>query len=537
MTVRIKALTIAAVALFAAPAAAHAEGTLSPAGCISATSSAHCATGESVTSVNQVALSPDGRQLYAVSPAEGALTIFDRDPATATLKQRSQCFRYDSLHGCENGFILDGATAVTVSPDGKNVYVASSGGDGWLEIFDRAADGSLIEKHPANCLGMGGCTSPNGGLTGPQALAVSPDGASLYIATFRGLLSFDRHADGTLAQRPGDQGCITGLSISGCVLEPNLQGLTDLAISPDGKNVYVGAQQSDKIMTYTRAANGSLARAGCVSQTPDAGCILSDQLVGNSFGLAVSPDGKNVYSASHATGAEPSGVAILDRDPATGVLLPGRSVTLAPTADVAVSPDGHDVYASGDDGITVFERGADGGLVKQSCMNDPMAPAAGCAVVDGLGGSPWAIAIAPDGHGVYTASDDSISAFGRDLPQPATTTTTTTTTATTPATTPTTMPAAVVTRGTGATKLTAKLRSHRLKVKRGKRFSVAYRSNARGSATLQVLKGRKRVLTMKSSTGKAFRVAKKLARGRYTLKLTLKAGGQTAGDSARLEVR
>jgi hypothetical protein len=29
----------------------------------------------------------------------------------------------------------------------------------------------------------------------------------------------------------------------------------------------------------------------------------------------------------------------------------------------------------------------------------------------------------------------------------------------------------------------------------------------------------------------------KLARGKYTIKLTLKSGGQTAGDAARLTVR
>ena len=83
----------------------------------------------------------------------------------------------------------------------------------------------------------------------------------------------------------------------------------------------------------------------------------------------------------------------------------------------------------------------------------------------------------------------------------------------------------------------AKLRSRSVSVKRGKAFNVAYISTIRGTATLELLKGRKRVLTMKSSNGKAFRVAKRLARGGYTLKLTMKAGGQTAGDSAKLTVR
>jgi hypothetical protein len=346
-----------------------------------------------------------------------------------------------------------------------------------------------------------------------------------------------------LEQRPGDQGCITGVSVSGCVLEPNLQGLTDIAISPDSKNVYVGAQQSDKVMTYARAANGSLTRAGCISEIPDAGCIMTDQLVGNSYGLAVSPDGKNVYSASRSTGGEPSGIAVLKRDAATGVLTPGgcvadsgssctHGVALGVTTDVAVSSDGSSVYAATGNGIAMFDRDSAGDLAQKGCIKDTGAPTSGCSTADGLGWSPWAIAISPDGHGVYTASDDSISAFGRDLPKPP---------ATTPVTTQTTTPPPTVvaggTSGNSVKKLVAKLRSHRLKVKRGKKLSVAYSSNVRGTATLQVLKGRKRVLTMKSSNGKAFRIAKKLARGKYTIKLTLRAGGQTAGDSAKLTVR
>ncbi len=122
-----------------------------------------------------------------------------------------------------------------------------------------------------------------------------------------------------------------------------------------------------------------------------------------------------------------------------------------------------------------------------------------------------------------------IAAFSRELP-PAPVTQTQTQTPPAPQGT-------VVTSSTSTTKLVAKLRSRSVKVKRGKAFDVAYVSTIRGTATLEILKGRKRVLTMKASSGKAFRIAKKLSRGGYTLKLTMRAGGQTAGDSARLTVR
>ena len=109
---KIKALAVAAVAVLAAPAAAHAEGKLTQLPSPSATN---------ISQVGQIALSPDSRQLYAVSSADSALTLFDRDPATGGLTQRAQCFRYDGLQGCETGLGMSGARALAVSPDGKSV--------------------------------------------------------------------------------------------------------------------------------------------------------------------------------------------------------------------------------------------------------------------------------------------------------------------------------------------------------------------------------------------------------------------------------
>jgi len=103
---------------------------------------------------------------------------------------------------CADGRGLDGAHAVTVSPDGMSVYVASPFGDA-VAVFDRAADGALAQKAgAAGCVsqtgadGDGGMTCANGrGLDGPVPVEVSPDGKSLYVgALFFGdaVAVFDR---------------------------------------------------------------------------------------------------------------------------------------------------------------------------------------------------------------------------------------------------------------------------------------------------------------------------------------------------------
>ena len=539
---KIKALAVAAVAVLGAPAAAHAEGKLTQLPSPSATN---------INQVGQIALSPDSKQLYAVSGLDSALTLFDRDPATGALTQRAQCFRSDGLQGCDTGIGMQGARAVAVSPDGKSVYVGSSSGN--LSVLDRAADGSLKQKPlPDACFGVGVC-QPVGNLGTPRAIAVSPDGTTVYVASPNSITVFDRDSDGSLHQKPGNNGCITQSVIAGCAQVPWLSNVRDIVASPDGKNVYVGSAGFGAILTFDRAGTGTLSANGGMASSAMPGFVAGDR-ISNPYGLAVSPDGRNVYSASWST--LDSGIAVLDRDPATGALTQAAApsidgcvadgdprcrlgVGVDQVRDVEVSADGRNVYAATIEGVAVFDRAAGGDLTQKplpdGCLQDRMQTLVyGCTPVDGTTES-RSIALSPDGGSVYSTSAQTsmIAAFSRELPAPAITQTQTQTPASGGS------QSTVVTSSTAATttKLVAKLRGRSFKTKHGKAFNVAYVSTIRGTATLQVSKGRKPVLTMKSTTGKAFRITKKLARGTYTLKLTLNAGGQTAGDSAKLIVR
>jgi hypothetical protein len=85
---------------------------------------------------------------------------------------------------------------VTVSADGHNAYVASFLSDS-VAVFDRAADGTLTQKPgTAGCIsdtGAGPCVDGTA-LAGAAAVTVSPDGKNLYAGAFVGnaVAVFDR---------------------------------------------------------------------------------------------------------------------------------------------------------------------------------------------------------------------------------------------------------------------------------------------------------------------------------------------------------
>ena len=110
------------------------------AGCIAPRASDTCAAGRAASVPRDLALSPDGSALLAAFAASDAVGTFDRDPVTGELRQRagrSGCASATGNGGrCAKARALRNPHAVTVSPDGRSVYVAASSSSA-VGIYDR----------------------------------------------------------------------------------------------------------------------------------------------------------------------------------------------------------------------------------------------------------------------------------------------------------------------------------------------------------------------------------------------------------------
>jgi DNA-binding beta-propeller fold protein YncE len=152
--------------------------------------------------------------------------------------------------GCARGRGLGAANAVTVSPDGKNVYVAGSGTDS-VAILRRDPDTGGLTQAPGRsaCIsqaGGAGCTIGEA-LDDPEDLAVSPDGRNVYVVsgTIHALAVLARNPrTGTLSQLPGRWGCLIRGGVAGCQRARGLTVAVGVTVSRDGRNVYTAGEHN-----------------------------------------------------------------------------------------------------------------------------------------------------------------------------------------------------------------------------------------------------------------------------------------------------
>ncbi len=350
-----------------------------------------------------VKVSPDGRQVLVTSYADNAITWFNRNNSNGTLT-------YVDSRSNENipGDVLLGASGLSISKDGKNVYVASSDG-GSVEVFRRNQNtGNLtfmnsFSETENNVSGLGGTvaitvsadeqqvyatgtendalvvfnrnittgeisyqeTLRNGeqnitDLDFPVALAVSDKFDEVYVADFgsNALLSFHRNeSEATLDFGFSERG--SGLGITG------LRGAETAVISPDGNYLYVAAKEGDAVSIFARnPENGSLTY---VDYLEDGGGL--DGLNGATE-IIISADGTDVYIA----GFWDNTVTHFQRDINTGLLTFSDKEKdglfgvdgISGTNSLVFSENENYVYAAGfwDNAIGIFARNSDDGTLE-----------------------------------------------------------------------------------------------------------------------------------------------------------------------------
>jgi DNA-binding beta-propeller fold protein YncE len=279
---------------------------------------------------------------------------------------------------------------IVVSPDGKSVYVANNYFPAGtppkgISQYNVGPDGTLTPKNPP--------AVPT--VASPVAVAISPDGKSVYVVPDgQGIAQFDVGAGGQLS--PKNPPIVS--------VPPSPQGgryLIAVAVTPDGKSVYVLDWNENEIFQYDVGADGTLS-------PKDPPSVDSHGLA--PFAVAVSPDGHSVYVVDRALQfVGGSGVAQYDVGP-NGVLSPKTPATVATgpflsrgfgsPEGVAVSPDGKSVYVPADTGVvSQYDVRADGTLSPKS----PPTVAAG--------EYPISMALSPDGQSAYVVSGSAIAQY------------------------------------------------------------------------------------------------------------------------------
>jgi fibronectin-binding autotransporter adhesin len=189
-----KGLVAAAVAvatLVSGGAALAATGELNPRGCIGDNDTGLDTCGQSTDGlgiVYSVAVSADGRSVYAAGGGDDAIVTFRRNRTTGALTPAGCIDDNDSgADTCDPSTDgLDGASSVAVSADGRSVYVASDPDDAIVRFRRNRTTGAL---KPGGCVddndtGPDTCARSTDGLNGANSVAVSADGRSVYAASF-----------------------------------------------------------------------------------------------------------------------------------------------------------------------------------------------------------------------------------------------------------------------------------------------------------------------------------------------------------------
>ncbi|HKT83108.1 MAG TPA: beta-propeller fold lactonase family protein [Solirubrobacterales bacterium] len=352
------------------------------AGCVAAKGAAGCAAAIGLDEPNSVAISPDGRNVYATSRAGNSITAFVRNRKTGALRQLppplAGCISGLPIPGCAAGLALVAPDVVVISPDGNNVYVGSFFGNSVAAFSRNPTTGALTQlAGSAACIAeeTAGCTKGIA-LKSVEGLAISPNGANIYAAAAlsNAVVTLSRDpSTGALAQASDGSGCIVESALTGCTLGRQLGGANAVAVSPDGTGVYVTSLLSNSVTSFSRdPASGVLTQregtGGCLIFLRSAGCSFGRALFAPE-GLAMAPGGKSVYVAAFKTGA----IDVLNRGKAGSVAQkPGTAGCLAApslsdctparalkgASSIALSPDGRYLYSTSfeSDAVDVFRR-------------------------------------------------------------------------------------------------------------------------------------------------------------------------------------
>ena len=352
-----------------------------------------CVDGDALLGVNQVVVSPDGLFVYAIAASSNALSWFARDAETGALTQGGCLKAAPRGDRCSGSFGLWDPQDLAIAPDGRNLYVSSSVDDSVTTLTRDAETGAVAWTGCVSGSGSDGLCADGTGMDGASSLAGSPDGATIYLASGRaGALSwFDRDpATGALVQR----GCLREVPVErgSCSSSEDVEGISDVLASADGNDVYVATPST--VVDFRRDPDGRLERVACVEHAEPAGddrvapdeedeeedeeeedegeedaelaaaepCGPAKALMGVNH-LAGTPDGRTIVASGYAlTAFAREGGGVLRQLACAESHASYRSCLASPRVEgvrsATISPDGTTMYVTSSNGVSAYTLAA-----------------------------------------------------------------------------------------------------------------------------------------------------------------------------------
>lgn len=313
-----------------------ADGTLAEAGSYL---TGGAGTGGGLGSQGAVALSDNGRYLFAVNAGSNEISVFAADGSTLRLT--------DTVPS-------GGERPISLTVYGRMLYVLNAGGSGNITGFWVRGNGRLSPiPHSTQHLSNAGV----GDAPGPAQVSFTPDGRQLVV-TEKGSNLILNYA----VSRSGQAGAATITASA---------GMTPFGFdfTPSGtlivSEAFGGAANASAASSYTFSHGALEVVSSSVGTNQTAACWV-----------IVTPDGKYAYTtntgSSSVTGyaVNPNGsIDLLDANGRTGETGDGSS-----PIDAIISSDGATLYvlSGGSNTVTAFHIAADGSLTNLGTVAVPM---------------------------------------------------------------------------------------------------------------------------------------------------------------------
>ncbi|MDD5200776.1 MAG: lactonase family protein [Terrimicrobiaceae bacterium] len=253
------------------------------------------ATGGSGTC--HVSVDRSGKFVFVANYGSGDIACFAVNP-DGTLGKRTGFARFEGSGPNPARQTAPHAHAVYPSPDGRFVYACDLGTDRiWIFHFDPAT-GALAPSDPPLATVPGGA--------GPRHLAFGKDAAFVYVANElgRSVTAFRRDAATGALENKGT----VSLGTEGV---PPTATVSEIAMHPSGKWLYVASRSDNVIAAFAVASDGKLS----LVQTAPAGVKIPRN-------FAIDGGGRWLIAA----GQDDNRLAVLPIDPQTGRLGPAGDV-------------------------------------------------------------------------------------------------------------------------------------------------------------------------------------------------------------------